>query len=308
MTLTRPFAKSNRVTDNLKSRDILCSEQSFSCSRCRHPCPPRTSRSCRWRRWPLASKAAKGRCGRAKGFCSSATTVRTGSTNTFRERRPKSIGKAPTGPTATRWIARDACTSCEYKARRVTRTDRKGRIEVLVDRFEGKRFNAPNDIVVRRDGHVYFTDPLYTPLDVRDLDFYGIYHVTPGGRIEAIARMQTRPNGVTLSPDGTILYVGNERKILAYDLNRNGQASNERVIIADLPGGPDGIRTDAKGNLYLTSSGIAVYSPAGELLGRITLPGVARNLAFGDKDLRTLYMIGNSLYRVRVPIPGSIQY
>ena len=196
----------------------------------------------------------------------------------------------------------------EYKARRVTRTDRNGRIEVLVDRFEGKRFNAPNDIVVRRDGHVYFTDPLYTPLDVRDLDFYGIYHVTPNGRIEAIARMQTRPNGVTLSPDGKILYVGNERKILAYDLDRNGQASNERVIIADLPGGPDGIRTDDKGNLYLTSDGITVYSPAGRLLGRITLPGVARNLAFGDKDLRTLYMIGNSLYRVRVPIPGSIQY
>ena len=118
---------------------------------------------------------------------------------------------------------------CEDKARRVTRTDRKGRIEVLVDRFEGKRFNAPNDIVVRRDGHVYFTDPLDTPLDVRDLDFYGIYHVTPKGRIEAIARMQTRPNGVTLSPDGKILYVGNERTILAYDLNRNGQASNERV-------------------------------------------------------------------------------
>src|SRR5918992_5802381 len=89
--------------------------------------------------------------------------------------------------------------SCEYKARRVTRTDRKGRIDVLVDRFEGKRFNAPNDIVVRRDGHVYFTDPLYTPLEPqeKDLDFYGIYHVTPKGRIEAIVRLQTRPNGVT---------------------------------------------------------------------------------------------------------------
>src|SRR4029453_12211148 len=199
--------------------------------------------------------------------------------------------------------------SCEYKARQVTRTDRNGRIEVLVDRFEGKRFNAPNDIGVRRDGHVYFTDPLYTPLDVRDLEFYGIYHVTPKGGIEAIARMQTRPNGVTLSPDGKILYVGSEGKILAYDLNRNGQASNERVIIASLPGGPaDCIRTDAKGNLYLPSGGIPVYSPAGRLLGRITLPGGVRNLAFGDKDLRTLYMIGNSLYRVRVPIPGSLQY
>ena len=200
--------------------------------------------------------------------------------------------------------------SCEYKARRVTRTDRKGRIEVLVDRFEGKRFNAPNDIVVRRDGHVYFTDPLYTPLDQRDLDFYGIYHVTPNGRIEAIARLQTRPNGVTLSPDGRTLYVGNtnDRNVRAYDLSRDGQASNERVVISDLPGGPDGIRTDAKGNLYLTSRGISVYSPQGELLGRIELPGNARNLAFGDRDLRTLYVIGNSLYRVRMPIAGSIQY
>jgi gluconolactonase len=200
--------------------------------------------------------------------------------------------------------------SCEYKARRVTRTDRKGRIEVLIDRFEGKRFNAPNDIVVRRDGHIYFTDPLYTPLDVRDLDFFGIYHVTPQGRIEAIARLQTRPNGVTLSPDGRILYVGNtnDRNVRAYDLNRRGEASNERVVISDLPGGPDGIRTDAKGNLYLTSRGVTVYSPTGQLLGSIELPGNARNLAFGDADLRTLYIIGNSLYRVRVPIPGSIQY
>src|SRR5439155_17212661 len=128
--------------------------------------------------------------------------------------------------------------SCEYKARRVTRTDRKGRIEVLIDHFEGKRFNAPNDIVVRRDGQVYFTDPLFTPLDQRDLDFYGVYHVTPRGKIDAIARMKTRPNGVTLSPDGKILYVAatDERLIRAYDLDRSGAASNERVVIQDLPG------------------------------------------------------------------------
>jgi sugar lactone lactonase YvrE len=200
--------------------------------------------------------------------------------------------------------------SCEYKARRVTRTDRNGRIEILAEKFEGKRFNAPNDIVVRRDGHIYFTDPLFTPLDQRELDFFGVYHVTPRGRIEAIARMQTRPNGITLSPDGRILYVANtdERTVHAYDLNRNGQAANERVVIADLPGGPDGIRTDARGNLYVTSRGVVVYSPAGRLLGRIALPGNVRNLAFGDADLRTLYMVGNSIYRVRVTIPGSVQY
>src|SRR6266550_909972 len=159
--------------------------------------------------------------------------------------------------------------SCEYKSRRVTRTDRKGKIEVLVDKFEGKRFNAPNDIVVRRDGHVYFTDPLFTPLDRRELDFYGVYHVTPKGKIEAIARLKTRPNGVALSPDGKILYVANtdERNIRAYDLDRGGRASRERIAIADLPAGPDGIRTDVKGNLYIAARGVVVYSAGGELLG-----------------------------------------
>ena len=200
--------------------------------------------------------------------------------------------------------------SCEYKARRVTRTDRSGRIEVLADRFEGKRFNAPNDIVVRRDGHVYFTDPLFTPLDQRDLDFYGVYHVTPDGTIEAIARLQTRPNGITMSPDGRVLYVANtdERNVRAYDLDANGRASNERIAIADLDAGPDGIRIDVKGNLYIAARGVQVYSPAGVLLGRIAVPVNPRNLAFGDADLRTLYLVGNSIFRVRVDTPGSVQY
>jgi gluconolactonase len=200
--------------------------------------------------------------------------------------------------------------SCEYKARRVTRADRKGRIEVLVDKFEGKRFNAPNDIVVRRDGYIYFTDPLFTRLDRRELDFYGVFHVTPKGQTEAIVRMQTRPNGVTLSPDGKTLYVANtdERNIRAYDLDTSGRASNERVAVANLPGAPDGIRTDVKGNLYIAARGVAVYSPAGKLLGTIALPVNPRNLAFGDRDLRTLYMVGNSIFRVRLNVPRSVQY
>jgi gluconolactonase len=199
--------------------------------------------------------------------------------------------------------------SCEYKSRRVTRTDRKGKIEVFVERFEGKRFNAPNDIVIRRDGEVYFTDPLFTPLDQRELDFYGVYHVARNGKIEAIVRMKTRPNGIALSPDGKILYVANtdERNIRAYDLDRAGRATGERIAIANLEGGPDGIRTDAKGNVYVTARGVAVYSPAGQLLGKISVPVNPRNLAFGDKDLRTLYMVGNSIFRVRVPVRGSVQ-
>jgi gluconolactonase len=200
--------------------------------------------------------------------------------------------------------------SCEYKARRVTRTNPDGRIEVIAERFEGKRFNAPNDIVVRRDGQVYFTDPLFTPLDQRELDFYGVYHITPDGQIEAVARMQTRPNGIAISPDGRVLYVANsdEKDVRAYDLDGAGRASHERVAIANMDAGPDGMRVDMKGNLYLAARGVQVYSPDGSLLGRIAVPVNPRNLAFGDADMRTLYLVGDSIYRVRVETPGSVQY
>src|SRR5580765_4529751 len=92
--------------------------------------------------------------------------------------------------------------SCEYKSRRVTRTDRQGKIEVLVDKFEGKRFNAPNDIVVRRDGHVYFSDPLFTPLDQRERDSYGVLHLPRKGDMEASSGRKSRASGVTRAPDG----------------------------------------------------------------------------------------------------------
>jgi gluconolactonase len=199
--------------------------------------------------------------------------------------------------------------SCEYKARRVTRTDKTGKIEVLAERFEGKRFNAPNDIVVRRDGHVYFTDPLFTPLDQREIDFYGVYHITPAGQIEAIARMTTRPNGIALSPDGRTLYVANsdERNVRAYDVDAGGKTSNERVL-ATLDAGPDGMRVDAKGNLYFAARGVQIYSPTGTLLGKIAVPVSPRNLAFGDADMKTLYLVGNSIFKVRVDTPGSVQY
>jgi gluconolactonase len=199
--------------------------------------------------------------------------------------------------------------SCEYKARRVTRTDKAGKIEVLAERFEGKRFNAPNDIVVRRDGHVYFTDPLFTPLDQREIDFYGVYHITPAGQIEAIARMTTRPNGIALSPDGRTLYVANsdERNVRAYDVDAGGKTSNERVL-ATLDAGPDGMRVDAKGNLYFAARGVQIYSPTGTLLGKIAAPVSPRNIAFGDADMKTLYLVGNSIFKVRVDTPGSIQY
>jgi gluconolactonase len=200
--------------------------------------------------------------------------------------------------------------TCEYRSRRVTRTSKSGKIEVLADKWEGKRLNAPNDIIVRRDGHVYFTDPLFTPLEQRELDFYGVFHIAPNGKMSLISKPKGRPNGIALSPNGKILYVANtdERNIRAYDLDKKGNASNERVLIADLPGGPDGLKTDVKGNLYITARGIAVYSPQGQPLGHIAVPENPRNCAFGDADFKTLYMTGRSLFRVRLETPGAIQY
>jgi gluconolactonase len=202
--------------------------------------------------------------------------------------------------------------TCEYRSRRVTRTSKDGKkIEVLAEKWEGKRLNAPNDITVRRDGHVYFTDPLFTPLEHRDLDFYGIYHITPKGQLELIAQWKTRPNGIALSPDGAILYVANsdERNIRAFDLDKQGKASNERMAVPKLQGGVDGIRVDVKGNIYIASRNVGIYSPKGDLVGSIQLPQNCRNLAFGDADFKTLYITGrDTLFRVRLETPGAIQY
>jgi gluconolactonase len=202
--------------------------------------------------------------------------------------------------------------TCESFARRVTRTDKKGHIEVLADKWEGKRLNAPNDIVVSKSGHVYFTDPAFgSQADTRELDFYGVYHIAPKGELSAIARPVGRPNGITLSPNGRILYVGNsdERNIRAYDVDRNGEVSGERVFVSGVEGVPDGIRTDEKGNLYVAAKGILVYSPEGKLLATIPLAETPSNCAFGDPDLQTLYITARtSLYRVRLDVKGAVQY
>jgi gluconolactonase len=198
--------------------------------------------------------------------------------------------------------------TCEYKSRRVTRTNKQGQVEVLAERFEGKRFNAPNDIVVRRDGHVFFTDPLFTPLDSRELDFYGVFHITPTGTVSLVAKSTGRPNGLALSPNGKILYVADtdNKNVLAYDLDNKGNASNERIVVKDLPGGPDGLKTDSKGNLYIASRGVQIYTPAGIHIGSIEVTDGVRNVAFGDADFKSLYITGRTtLYRVRLDVKGA---
>ncbi len=200
--------------------------------------------------------------------------------------------------------------SCESRTRRVVRTHLKsGKQEVLAERYEGKRFNAPNDICVRKDRNVYFTDPAFgQQADTRELDFYGIYRLSPKNELSLIAKPKGRPNGITLSPNGRLLYVSNsdERSVLVYDVDRSGAATNERVFVSGVTGVPDGIRTDEKGNVYVSCDDVAIYSPQGKLIKNIRIPETPRNITFGDPDLMSLYVTAyTGLYRVRLPVKGA---
>jgi gluconolactonase len=222
------------------------------------------------------------------------------------------FGEVAGGPNGNAYDAQGRLYTCEFRQRRVTRTAKNGKVEVLASRFEGKRLNAPNDIVVRRDGHVYFTDPAFgNQEDSRELDFYGIFHITPKGDLELTAKWKTRPNGITLAPNGRILYVADSdaRCVRAFDLDRAGAASNERVVIDKIPGVPDGIRTDEKGNLYVAAKNVYVYSPQAQLLGDIALSETPSNVAFGDADLESLFITARtSVFRVRIGVKGASQY
>jgi gluconolactonase len=221
-------------------------------------------------------------------------------------------GDIPGGPNGNTYDVQGRLYTCEFRTRRVTRTSKKGAVEVLASKFEGKRLNAPNDIVVRRDGHVYFTDPAFgEQQDHRELDFFGVFHITPKGELEALAKWKTRPNGITLSPNGKVLYVADSdaRLIRAYDLDKAGSASNERVAIEKIPGVPDGIRTDDNGNIYVAAKSVFVYSEAAKLLGTIEIRETPSNIAFGDADFESLFITARTIvYRVRLGVKGALQY
>jgi gluconolactonase len=216
------------------------------------------------------------------------------------------------GANGNEFDAKGRLYTCESRTRRVTRTDRKGQIEVLAQSWEGKRFNAPNDIIIRKDGQIYFTDPAFgQQADTRELDLYGVYHLTPKAELTLIAKPGGRPNGIALSPNGKVLYVANsdERNIRAYDLDGEGRASNERVLISNVDGPPDGIAVDEKGNLYVTANKLPIYSAEGKLLHTIELAETPANCAFGDPDLETLYITARtSVYAIRLGVKGALQY
>lgn len=218
------------------------------------------------------------------------------------------LRQASLGANGNAFDAKGNLYTCESRSRRVTRTDPKGKVTVLAERYQGKRFNAPNDLCVRKDGHVWFTDPAFgDQSDTRELDFYGVYHLTPNGEITLVAQPKGRPNGIALAPNGRILYVANsdDRNVRAYDVDRDGKAANERVVVADIEGVPDGMRVDEKGNLYVAAKHVYVFTPEGKPLATIHVPETPANVAFGERDYKSLFITARTgVYRVRVPIAG----
>ena len=238
----------------------------------------------------------------------------TGAVSAFR--RPSNYANGNTRDRQGRLI------TCEHGARRVTRTEYSGAVTVLMDRFEGRRLNSPNDLVVHSDGSIWFTDPAFGLLS----DYEGeraeqelplnLYRLDPvSGRATLLDDSIEAPNGLAFSPDERVLYVvecrSDPRRILAYDV-LGERIANRRTLIDAGPGTPDGFRVDEDGNLWCgwgmgdpALDGVMVFSPEGEPIGRIALPERCANLCFGGRHRNRLFMAASqSVYAVYLNVRG----
>jgi gluconolactonase len=208
---------------------------------------------------------------------------------------------------------------CQHGNRRIAHRDRDGKLTTLIDSFEGKKLNSPNDLVHHSDGSLYFTDPPYgLPKQdddpAKELKFNGVYRLA-GGKLQVLVKDMTRPNGLAFSPDEKTLYVANsdpERKLwMRYDVAADGSLTNGRVFFdvskETADGLPDGLKVDTKGNIYATGpGGVWIFSQEGEHLGTIMPTEVPANCGWGD-DGKTLYMTARTgLYRIKLSIPGKM--
>src|SRR2546428_1872950 len=229
-------------------------------------------------------------------------------------RAPEIVREKTGGGNGTTFDLQGRLVLCEGDNRRVTRASADGRVEILMDRFEGKRLNRPNDVVCKSDGSIYFTDPgLRVPLAERELPHAGVYRVAPDGTARLVADFEY-PNGLAFSPDERRLYVANTRwaqYIHVLELDDDG-AMVRRRLFTDMSsdekeGVPDGMKVDVDGRVSCTGpGGPSVFAPDGARLGIIRTPEVPANLAFGGPDLRTLFLTARtSVYALRVKVPGQ---
>lgn len=212
--------------------------------------------------------------------------------------------------------------SCEHATSRGVREKRDGTLTVLASHWEGRELNSPNDLTIRSDGAIYFSDPTYGR--VREdvgilrplaLDFCGVYRIAPRGSLTLLARDFEMPNGMCFSLDEKRLFINDTPRlhIRVFDVQPDGSIANGRVFAETTgqgEGRPDGMKLDRDGNLYCTGpGGVHVFDPDGRCLGVVLTPERATNMAWGEEDLRTLYITAQtSLYRVRVGTPGYLGY
>jgi sugar lactone lactonase YvrE len=203
--------------------------------------------------------------------------------------------------------------SAEHGNRRISRTEKDGQIVTLASHYQEKPLNSPNDLAIKSDDSIYFTDPPFgIEPEQEELGFSGVYRLAPDGTLTLLIKDFVRPNGIAFSPDEKKLYVNDSEKghIRVFDVNPDGMLANGKVFAKLKPpseeGAADGMKVDIKGNVYSTGSGgVWIFSPNGELLGIIKTPEPPANLAWGDSDYQTLYITArHSLYRVRLKIEG----
>jgi gluconolactonase len=207
---------------------------------------------------------------------------------------------------------------CASVLRAIIEVTPEGKYKVLADRYQGKKLNSPNDVIIGPDGASYFTDPT---LDLvagqkQEIPFQGVYRLGKDGDVRLLTKDLTQPNGLAFSPDGKHFYVDDseQKNIRVYDVAADGSLRNGRIF-GEEPGAkgdgvPDGIKVDKNGNLFVTGpKGIWVWDANGHHLGTIVVPEQPANLAWGDKDLRTLYITATtSVYRLRMKAKGFVPY
>ena len=236
-----------------------------------------------------------------------------GGVTTFRKPCNKSNGLA--------WDRAGRLIACEHSSSHLTRTEADGSITVLASHYDGKELNSPNDVVVKSDGAIYFSDPTYgrkehfgVPREPQ-LSFRGVYRVSADGKsLTLLADDFGQPNGLCFSLDEKVLLVNDTDKqhIRAFDVRPDGTIANSRIwakTVGKGPGAPDGMKVDSAGNVYCCGpGGIHVFAPDATCLGVVQVPEYTANFCWGDDDLRSLFIAASkSIYRIRVTVPGTAQ-